>query len=127
MTTLASETVLSVHHWNDTLFSFRTTRSAGLRFINGQFVMMGLEVEGRPLTRAYSIASANHEEHLEFFSIKVPNGPLTSRLQKVKPGDPILVSKKPTGTNFDYNSLVDDVLMICPSYNPQEREKYMEM
>ncbi len=98
MSNLATETVLSVNHWNDTLFSFRTTRNAGLRFINGQFVMMGMEVDGRPLTRAYSIASANHEEHLEFFSIKVPNGPLTSRLQNVKPGDPILVSKKPTGT-----------------------------
>ena len=98
MSNLATETVLSVNHWNDTLFSFRTTRNPGLRFINGQFVMMGLEVDGRPLTRAYSIASANHEEHLEFFSIKVENGPLTSRLQHLKPGDPILVSKKPTGT-----------------------------
>ena len=98
MSNLGTETVLSVNHWNDTLFSFRTTRNAGLRFINGQFVMVGLEVDGRPLTRAYSIASANHEEHLEFFSIKVPNGPLTSRLQNVKPGDPVLVSKKPTGT-----------------------------
>lgn len=92
------ERVLEVHHWNDTLFSFKTTRDPGLRFRNGHFVMLGLEVEGRPLMRAYSIASANHEEHLEFFSIKVPNGPLTSRLQKVKPGDPILVSRKPTGT-----------------------------
>ena len=98
MSNLATETVLSVNHWNDTLFSFRTTRNPGLRFINGQFVMMGLEVDGRPLTRAYSIASANHEEHLEFFSIKVENGPLTSRLQHLQPGDPILVSKKPTGT-----------------------------
>ena len=98
MSALATETVLSVNHWNDTLFSFRTTRDAGLRFINGQFVMIGLEVDGRPLTRAYSIASANHEEHLEFFSIKVANGPLTSRLQHLQPGDPIIVSKKPTGT-----------------------------
>ena len=98
MSKLSTETVLSVNHWNDTLFSFRTTRDAGLRFINGQFVMIGLEVDGRPLTRAYSIASANHEEHLEFFSIKVPNGPLTSRLQHLQPGDPIIVSKKPTGT-----------------------------
>ena len=98
MSNLGTETVLSVNHWNDTLFSFRTTRNAGLRFINGQFVMVGLEVNGRPLTRAYSIASANHEEHLEFFSIKVPNGPLTSRLQHLKPGDPVIVSKKPTGT-----------------------------
>ena len=98
MSNLATERVLSVHHWNDTLFSFRTTRGQGLRFLNGQFVMLGLEVDGRPLTRAYSIASANHEEHLEFFSIKVANGPLTSRLQHLNPGDPVLVSKKPTGT-----------------------------
>lgn len=98
MSTLNTETVLDVHHWNDTLFTFRTTRSDGLRFENGQFVMIGLEVEGRPLTRAYSIASANYAEHLEFFSIKVPNGPLTSRLQHLKAGDPIVVSKKPTGT-----------------------------
>lgn len=80
MSNLSTERVVSVHHWNDSLFTFRTTRDPGLRFINGQFVMIGLEVEGRPLTRAYSIASANHEEHLEFFSIKVQNGPLTSRL-----------------------------------------------
>ena len=98
MSNLATETVTSVHHWNDTLFTFRTTRDPGLRFTNGQFVMIGLEVNGRPLTRAYSIASANHEEYLEFFSIKVDDGPLTSRLQHLKPGDPILVSKKPTGT-----------------------------
>ena len=98
MSTFASETVLSVHHWNDSLFCFRTTRDPGLRFINGQFVMIGLEVEGRPLMRAYSIASANYEEHLEFFSIKVQDGPLTSRLQHLKPGEQLLVSKKPTGT-----------------------------
>ena len=98
MSSLATEKVLSVHHWNDTLFSFRTSRDPGLRFQNGQFVMIGLEVDGRPLTRAYSIASANHEEHLEFFSIKVPDGPLTSRLQHLKPGDPLIVSRKPTGT-----------------------------
>jgi NAD(P)H-flavin reductase len=94
MSALASEKILSVHHWNDTLFSFRTTRDPGLRFINGQFVMIGLEVNGRPLTRAYSIASANHEEYLEFFSIKVANGPLTSRLQHLQPGDPI-VNQRP--------------------------------
>ena len=98
MTTLTTETVLSVHHWNDTLFSFRSTRDQGLRFTSGQFVMVGLEVAGRPLTRAYSIASASHEEHLEFFSIKVADGPLTSRLQHLRPGDPIIVSRKPTGT-----------------------------
>jgi len=98
MSTLSTERVLNVHHWNDTLFSFKTTRDPGLRFENGQFVMIGLQVENRPLLRAYSIASANYEEHLELFSIKVQNGPLTSRLQHLKEGDNILVSRKPTGT-----------------------------
>ncbi|WP_301101140.1 ferredoxin--NADP reductase [Propionivibrio sp.] len=98
MSTLSTQHVLSVRHWNDNLFSFRTTRDDGLRFINGQFVMLGLEQEGRPLTRAYSIASANHDEFLEFFSIKVPNGPLTSKLQHLSVGDAVVVSRKPTGT-----------------------------
>ncbi len=98
MSNLNTERVLSVHHWNDSLFSFKTTRDPGLRFENGQFVMIGLEVEGRPLMRAYSIASPNYEDHLEFYSIKVPNGPLTSRLQHLQVGDNIRVSKKPTGT-----------------------------
>jgi ferredoxin--NADP+ reductase len=98
MATLGTERVLSVHHWNDTLFSFTTTRDPGLRFDNGQFLMIGLEVNGRPLMRAYSIASANHQDHLEFFSIKVPDGALTSRLQKIEEGHEIFVSRKPTGT-----------------------------
>jgi ferredoxin--NADP+ reductase len=98
MSNLSTQRILSVHHWNDNLFSFRTTRDAGLRFLNGQFVMIGMEQEGRPLTRAYSIASANHDEHLEFFSIKVQDGPLTSKLQHLKAGDEIVVSRKPTGT-----------------------------
>lgn len=98
MSNLVSERVVSVHHWNDTLFSFKTTRNQGLRFENGQFVMIGLEVDGRPLMRAYSIASPNYEDHLEFFSIKVPDGPLTSRLQHLQPGDQLMVSRKPTGT-----------------------------
>lgn len=98
MTPFITEQVTRVHHWNETLFSFTTTRHPGLRFENGHFVMIGLEVEGRPLLRAYSIASANYEEQLEFFSIKVPNGPLTSRLQHLKVGDSLLVSRKPTGT-----------------------------
>ncbi|SIR01940.1 ferredoxin--NADP reductase [Solilutibacter tolerans] len=98
-----TETVLEVHHWTDAYFSFTTTRDAGLRFENGQFVMIGLQTEtadGRikPLVRAYSVASANWEETLHFFSIKVQDGPLTSRLQHLKPGDPVLVSRKPTGT-----------------------------
>ncbi|MCL5975825.1 MAG: ferredoxin--NADP reductase [Gammaproteobacteria bacterium] len=92
------ETVLSVHHWNESLFSFRTTRDPSLRFENGQFVMIGLEVEGKPLLRAYSIASPNYDEELEFFSIKVSNGALTSRLQHLQVGDEVLVSRKPTGT-----------------------------
>lgn len=90
--------VLSVHHWNDTLFSFKTTRGSSLRFESGQFVMIGLEVDGRPLLRAYSIASAHYADHLEFFSIKVPDGALTSRLQHLRVGDPVLVGCKPTGT-----------------------------
>ena len=98
MSNLGTERVLNVHHWNDTLFSFRTTRDPALRFRNGHFVMIGLPVDGKPLLRAYSIASANHDEHLEFFSIKVPNGPLTSRLQYLKVGDDVLVGRKPTGT-----------------------------
>ena len=98
MAKFLTETVTSVHHWNESLFSFRTTRTSGLRFENGHFVMIGLVVDGKPLMRAYSIASANYQEHLEFFSIKVEDGPLTSRLQHLKVGDPILVSDKPVGT-----------------------------
>lgn len=92
------EQVLDVHHWTDKLFTLKSTRPAGLRFVNGQFIMMGLEVEGTPLVRAYSIASANYEDTLEFFSIKVPDGPLTSRLQHISVGDRILVGTRPTGT-----------------------------
>jgi ferredoxin--NADP+ reductase len=95
---IGSERVLAVHHWTDSQFTFTTTRDPGLRFENGQFVMVGLPAEGRPLLRAYSIASANYEEHLHFLSIKVPHGPLTSKLQHVRPGDIVLVSRKPTGT-----------------------------
>jgi ferredoxin--NADP+ reductase len=98
MAAIATERVLTVHHWNNTVFSFTTTRDQALRFENGHFVMLGLQVNGKPLMRAYSIASANHEEHLEFLSIKVADGPLTSRLQNIKPGDEVLVSRKPTGT-----------------------------
>ena len=90
--------MLSVRHWNEHLFSFTTTRDRGLRFKNGHFLMVGLEVEGKPLLRAYSVVSPNYEEFLEFYSIKVPNGALTSRLQHVRPGDSVLISKKPTGT-----------------------------
>jgi ferredoxin--NADP+ reductase len=98
MSNLIRETVTSVHHWNDTLFSFTTTRNQGLRFKNGHFTMIGLEIEDKPLLRAYSIASANYEEEMEFFSIKVPDGPLTQHLQKLSIGDEILVGTKPVGT-----------------------------
>ena len=97
-TAFTTQRVLSVQHWSDRLFSITTTRDSGFRFQNGQFVMMGLEVEGKPLTRAYSMASANYEETLEFYSIKVPNGPLTSKLQHVRPGDDVLVGTKAVGT-----------------------------
>jgi ferredoxin--NADP+ reductase len=99
------EQVLSVHHWTDTLFSFITTRDPSFRFLNGQFTMIGLEVDGRPLLRAYSMASANYEEKLEFFSIKVEDGPLTSRLQHLREGDIILVNRKATGTLIHDNLL----------------------
>ena len=95
---ISTQRVTEVHHWNETLFSFKTTRDPSLRFENGHFVMLGIEVEGKPLMRAYSIASPNYDEELEFFSIKVPDGPLTSRLQNIRVGDQVLVSNKPTGT-----------------------------
>jgi ferredoxin--NADP+ reductase len=98
MSALNEETVLSVKHWTDRLFTFTTTRDPSLRFSNGHFTMIGLRVEAKPLLRAYSIASANYEDHLEFLSIKVPEGPLTSRLQHVQPGDAVIVGRKPTGT-----------------------------
>jgi ferredoxin--NADP+ reductase len=99
MSAFLEEKVLSVHHWTDRLFSFTTTRDQALRFSNGHFTMIGLRGEnGKPLLRAYSIASANYEEHLEFLSIKVQDGPLTSRLQHIQVGDTIVVGRKPTGT-----------------------------
>lgn len=98
MSAFLTENVTDVRHWNESLFSFRTTRDQAFRFVNGQFVMIGLQVEGKPLMRAYSIASANHEDYLEFFSIKVQDGQLTSRLQHLQVGDAVMISKKPTGT-----------------------------
>ena len=92
------EKVTWIHHWTESLFSFRTTRSADLKFASGQFVMVGLAVDNKPLVRAYSIASSVDDPELEFYSIKVPDGPLTSRLQHIQVGDEVLVGKKPTGT-----------------------------
>lgn len=98
MSAFHEERVLSVHHWTDRLFSFRTTRTPSFRFDNGQFTMIGLPAEGKPLLRAYSLVSPNYADELEFLSIKVPDGPLTSKLQHLKAGDKILVGKKATGT-----------------------------
>ncbi|MEM8594723.1 MAG: ferredoxin--NADP reductase [Pseudomonadota bacterium] len=98
MSKLQTVTVTEVHHWNDTLFSFKTTRDRSFTFENGHFVMVGMESEGKPLMRAYSIVSANYDDYLEFYSIKVEDGPLTSKLQHIKPGDTLQVSTKPTGT-----------------------------
>jgi len=106
------ETVTSVHHWNDTLFSFTTTRDPGFRYKNGFFTMIGLEVEAKPLVRAYSMVSANHEEELEFFSIKVQDGALTSRLQHLQVGDKVLVGAKPTGTLVAENLLAGKHLYL---------------
>src|SRR5213592_298735 len=112
MSAFYREKVLSVRHWTDTLFSFRATRNSGFRFQNGQFAMIGLEIDGRPLMRAYSMASANHEEQLEFFSIKVADGPLTSRLQKIKEGDTVLVGRKATGTLIADNLIAGSRLLL---------------
>ena len=112
MSAFNREQVLSVRHWTDTLFSFTTTRDPAFRFQSGQFAMMGLEVDGRPLLRAYSMASAHYEESLEFFSIKVPDGPLTSRLQLIREGDTILVGRKATGTLIVDNLLPGSRLLL---------------
>jgi ferredoxin--NADP+ reductase len=105
MAELLREQVTDVHHWTDNLFSFKTTRNPGFRFKNGYFTMIGLEREGRPLLRAYSMASANYDDELEFFSIKVPDGPLTSQLQNITVGDEVLVNSKATGTLVNDNLL----------------------
>jgi ferredoxin--NADP+ reductase len=94
-----AQTVTAVTHWTDRLFSFRVTRPQTLRFRSGEFVMIGLPGDdGRPILRAYSIASPSWDEELEFYSIKVPDGPLTSRLQHIQPGDQIILRPKPVGT-----------------------------
>lgn len=100
--TLSVEEVRWVHHWNDGLFSFALSRPASFRFRSGEFVMLGLPGQGsapvKPVLRAYSIASAAYAEELEFLSIKVPDGPLTSRLCHIRPGDQVYLGRKPTGT-----------------------------
>ena len=98
MSNIREETILEATHWTDSLFTIKTTRDPGFRFDSGQFAMIGLQIENRPIMRAYSMANAHYEDHLEFLSIKVPNGALTSRLKEVKAGDKILVNIKTTGT-----------------------------
>ncbi|ONG43659.1 ferredoxin--NADP(+) reductase [Pseudoroseomonas deserti] len=93
-----TETVQHVHHWTDRLFTFRCTRDPAFRFQAGQFAMIGLMVDGKPLLRAYSMASAAYDDFFEFLSIKVPDGPLTSRLQHIQPGDQVLIGRKAVGT-----------------------------
>ena len=105
MSSFNRERVMTVHHWTDRLFSFTTTRDKAFRFKNGQFAMIGLEIEGRPLLRAYSMVSADYDETLEFLSIKVPDGPLTSRLQHIAVGDEIIVGRKAVGTLLQDNLL----------------------
>ena len=105
MSNLFNAEVLSVHHWTDRLFSFTVTRDPGFRYQSGQFAMIGLEVDGRPLLRAYSMVSPHYEPTLEFLSIKVPDGPLTSRLQSIQRGDTILVGRKASGTLLLQNLL----------------------
>ena len=105
MSSVIESRVLSVHHWTDRLFSFTATRDPAFRFQSGQFTMIGLAVDGRPLLRAYSMVSPHWEETLEFLSIKVPDGPLTSRLQHIQPGDTVLVGRKPSGTLLLQNLL----------------------
>ncbi len=112
MSAFSTETVTHVHHWTDSLFSFRVTRDSGFRFLNGQFVMLGLPGEGKPLLRAYSVVSPNYEEELEFLSIKVPDGPLTSRLKDIQPGEPIVIGRKATGTLLADNLLPGRTLYL---------------
>jgi ferredoxin--NADP+ reductase len=97
--------VLTVHHWTDRQFSFTCTRDPGFRYQSGQFVMIGLPVDGKPLMRAYSMVSPHYEENLEFLSIKVPDGPLTSRLQHIQVGDTVLIGRKASGTLLLQNLL----------------------
>src|SRR5215510_1027204 len=95
---LFEEKVLEIQHYTDRLFRFRITRPQSFRFRSGEFVMIGLPNAAKPIFRAYSIASPSWDEELEFFSIKVPDGPLTSHLQKIRPGDTVLMRQKATGT-----------------------------
>ena len=111
---MLKETVLEIQHYSDRLFSFKTTRDKSFRFKNGEFCMIGLQGEKRPLLRAYSIVSTNYDDHLEFLSIKVPNGPLTSKLQNIQIGDEILINPKTTGSLVvDYLTPKENLVMLA--------------
>ena len=112
MSNIFESRVISVHHWTDRLFSFTATRDPAFRYQSGQFTMIGLPVDGRPLLRAYSMVSPHYEETLEFLSIKVQDGPLTSRLQHVQPGDTVLVGRKASGTLLLQNLLPGGTLWL---------------
>jgi ferredoxin--NADP+ reductase len=112
MSNLFDARILTVHHWTDRLFSFTTTRDPGFRFQSGQFTMIGLTIDHKPLLRAYSMVSPHYEETLEFLSIKVQDGPLTSRLQHVQPGDTLLVGRKASGTLLLQNLLPGRTLYL---------------
>ena len=110
---LLKEKVTEIHHWTDKTFSFKTTRDMSFRFKNGEFAMIGLEIDGKPLLRAYSVVSPNHEDHLEFLSIKVPNGPLTEKLQNVQIGEEVIVNPKCTGSLvIDYLNKKQNLVML---------------
>lgn len=107
------ETVLEIKHHSNRLFSFKTTRDKTFRFKNGEFCMMGLDVEPRPILRAYSIVSTNYDDYLEFLSIKVPDGPLTEKLQKINVGDQVIVNTKCTGSLvIDYVNKKQNLVML---------------
>lgn len=111
---MLSETVTWVHHWTDKTFSFKTTRDNGFRFLAGEFAMIGLEIDDKPLLRAYSIASTPYEEELEFLSIKVPDGPLTSKLQHLKVGDKVVMKPRCTGTlTIDNLTEAKNLYLLC--------------
>ncbi|HZE91567.1 MAG TPA: ferredoxin--NADP reductase [Rhizobacter sp.] len=112
MSNLFEARVLSVHHWTDRQFSFTCTRDPGFRYQSGQFTMIGLPVDGKPLLRAYSMVSPHYEEHLEFLSIKVQDGPLTSRLQHIRVGDTVLIGRKASGTLLLQNLLPGKTLYL---------------
>ncbi|MDA8956837.1 ferredoxin--NADP reductase [bacterium] len=111
---MLTEKVIEINHYSDRLFSFKTTRDKTFRFKNGEFCMIGLDVQPKKIMRAYSIVSTNYDDHLEFLSIKVPDGPLTSKLQHLQVGDEVLINPKTTGSLVcDYLYPKDNLVMLA--------------